>query len=205
MVTWLVGEPVGFVQVRISSKPALDKKNLKKRSLLEIGKDVLICIGNLKAGRTGGNYTTCKSSIEFLYPVFRHTVMMKNPKRSKCRENMMNTQHTLSLQENMHWYTSHTHFTSIIWGHTHTHIDTITEEHISWCKTSKLFCGSSLCLDVLLLVRPPVYRAAWALYRTGDMNAHSLSVILCIFIPSNPNTPLLLTAASPPLTPSVGP
>lgn len=33
-------DPVGFEQVRISSKPALDKKKLKERSLLEIGKDM---------------------------------------------------------------------------------------------------------------------------------------------------------------------
>ncbi len=32
----LVRDPVGFEQVRISSKPALDKKGLKNRSLLEI-------------------------------------------------------------------------------------------------------------------------------------------------------------------------
>jgi hypothetical protein len=34
----LVRHPVGFEQVRISSKPALDKKRLKNRSLLEITK-----------------------------------------------------------------------------------------------------------------------------------------------------------------------
>ena len=57
------------------------------------------------------------------------------------------------------------------------------------CKTSKLFCGSFNCL--------------WALHRTGDMNTHSLSNSLCIFIPSNPNTPLLLAASRSPLTPRI--
>jgi hypothetical protein len=40
-------------------------------------------------------------------------------------------------------------------------------------KSPTLFLGSSNCLDVLLLVRPPVYRTTWVLYHTGDMNQYT--------------------------------
>ena len=42
------------------------------------------------------------------------------------------------------------------------------------------------------------YRWSW------NMNT-SPPVILCVFIPSNPNTPLFLVTSNPPLTPSDGP
>jgi hypothetical protein len=57
--------------------------------------------------------------------------------------------------------------------------------------SSKLFHGSLNCLDVLLLVRPPVYRAEWALHRTGDMNAHSSSSVITFIVqtPVSSHTP----------------
>jgi len=45
------------------------------------------------------------------------------------REYMMDTQHILSLWENMYWYTSHTHFTSMMTPGTHTHIHRRTHYH----------------------------------------------------------------------------
>ncbi len=40
------------------------------------------------------------------------------------------------------------------------------------CKSPTLFPGSTTCLNILLLVRLPVYRAARTLHRTWDMNLH---------------------------------
>jgi hypothetical protein len=57
------------------------------------------------------------------------------------------------------------------------------------CKSPVLFSGSTTCLNILLIVRLPVYRAARALHRTWDMNTHSpLSVyhlLYSILIPQH--------------------
>jgi hypothetical protein len=42
------------------------------------------------------------------------------------------------------------------------------------CKSPTLFLGSTDCLDILLLVRLPVYRAARALHRTWDEYTQSI-------------------------------
>jgi hypothetical protein len=49
------------------------------------------------------------------------------------------------------------------------------------CKSPTLFPGSTTCLNILLLVRLPVYRAARALHSTWDMNSHSSSSVITFY------------------------
>ena len=49
------------------------------------------------------------------------------------------------------------------------------------CKSPTLFPGSSTCLNILLLVRLLVYRAARALHSTWDMNSHSSSSVITFY------------------------
>jgi hypothetical protein len=44
------------------------------------------------------------------------------------------------------------------------------------CKSPTFFLGATDCLDILLLLRLPVYQAARTLHRTGDTHAHSSAV-----------------------------
>ena len=52
---------------------------------------------------------------------------------------------------------------------------------------------------------PQVCRDSWALNDMGDMKHTVYQSFYASFIPSNPNTPLLLAVSSPPLTPPAGP
>ena len=52
------------------------------------------------------------------------------------------------------------------------------------CKSPTLFLGSTDSLDILLLVRLPVCRAARALHCTGDMNTHSPLSVIIFFTPT---------------------
>ena len=65
-------------------------------------------------------------------------------------------------------------------------------------QSPTLFLGSTDCLDILLLVRLPVYRAARALHRTWDMNTHSpLSVYHLLYSILTPQHPVPLASMSP--------
>ncbi len=69
---------------------------------------------------------------------------------------------------------------------------------IGVCKSPTLFLGSTDWLDILLLVRLPVYWVARTLHHTWDMNTHSpLSVYHLLYSILTPQYPVPLASMSP--------
>ena len=65
-------------------------------------------------------YTGFRGGLEHLKIIWE-TMLIDKRFESVLREYMMDTQHILSLWENMYWYTSYTHFTSMMRAYTHIH------------------------------------------------------------------------------------